>query len=347
MDACRQGGGGYLPTMDEPVDRGLGPEALVRLGLAAFVLLWLLGPAWLRTNVPILPVFLLALGLEVHFFASARRASPPGRPDRGPQPADRERFGYGGETDDLILVRAGGEELWLPYAGETEEELSELVAEALEGEEEAEADPDLRAPAARRRAPLRRLLTGLGVAGALALAVWLAEGRTGWNGLDAATREEAEALFSSEASRIAGKEVTIHCDTAGDRVGIVQHADGAAVVGGDTAFLTPERCLDLYRLAFRGEVSSSQTGRAVAVLAHEAWHLRGVRDEGATECYALQSGVALGQRLGLPEDTARQLMRQRLAENVLHRRATPEYLVPADCRPGGRLDLSPGSDRFP
>jgi hypothetical protein len=185
------------------------------------------------------------------------------------------------------------------------------------------------------------------VIGALAVALWLVESRTGWDALDAETRAGATTRFSDEASRIAAKQVTIRCDESGRHVGAVQHADGVAVVGGRLAYLAPERCLALYRLAFDGEVSSSQTGRALAVLAHEAWHLRGLRDEGTTECYALQSGVELGRRLGLSERTARQLMRQQLAENVLHSRGSPDYLVPRECRDGGRLDLDPGSGRFP
>jgi hypothetical protein len=199
----------------------------------------------------------------------------------------------------------------------------------------------------RRLRPLRRFLAGLGVIGALALILWLVESRTGWDALDADTRAEAAARFSDEASRIAAKPVTIHCDESGDHVGAVQHADGVAAVGGDLAYLTPQRCLDLYRLAFKGEVTSSQTARALAVLAHEAWHLRGVRDEGTTECYALQAGVELGQRLGLSKDTAGQMMRQQLTENALRGRASPDYLVPPDCRDGGRLDLNPDTARFP
>jgi hypothetical protein len=141
--------------------------------------------------------------------------------------------------------------------------------------------------------------------------------------------------------------VRIECDEAGEHVGIVQHADGAAVVGGDVAYLTPTRCLDLYRLAFEGEARSSQTARSIAVLAHEAWHLRGVRDEGTTECYALQSGVALGRRLGLSDGAARQMMRQQLAENAGRGPESFEYRVPPDCRAGGRLDLDPTSSHFP
>ena len=79
-----------------------------------------------------------------------------------------------------------------------------------------------------------RLLAGLGVIGALAVVFWLVEGRTGWDSLSEEPRIEAAERFSSEASRIAGKPVTIECDESGEHVGVVQHADGAALVGGDS-----------------------------------------------------------------------------------------------------------------
>ena len=197
------------------------------------------------------------------------------------------------------------------------------------------------------RLPLRRFAAGLGLIAALALVFWFVESRTGWNGLDASTRAEAAARFSAEASRVVGKPVTIRCDESGDYVGAVQHADGVAVVGGNLAYLTPERCLDLYRLAFEDEVRSNRTGRAIAVLAHEAWHLRGESDEGTTECYALQSGVEIGERLGLSPSRARRLMRQQLVENALRGGSSLEYRVPPECRDGGRLDLRPDLERFP
>jgi hypothetical protein len=94
-------------------------------------------------------------------------------------------------------------------------------------------------------------------------------------------------------------------------------------------------------------VTSSQTARALAVLAHEAWHLRGIDDEGTTECYALQSAVELGERFGLSEDTAHRMMQQQLVENAGRTGAGTEYVVPPNCQDGGVLDLNPGSDRFP
>jgi hypothetical protein len=334
--------------VQRPADRLPSPPTLLRIGLVLFVLAWLFGPYALRAAVPIWLPFLVALGLEVHFFIDALRSAPVRRPDRGPQPADRELYGYENEAEELLLVREGGEELWIPYAGETDEELDALIAEARERPAKEEAPARVASPhRPGLRVPVRRFAAGLALIGALALIFWVTESRTGWNGLDASTRTEAEARFSEQASRVAGKPVTIRCDEAGDYVGAVQHADGVAIVGGSLAYLTPERCLDLYRLAFKGEVRSSRTARAIAVLAHEAWHLRGVRDEGATECYALQAGVEMGQRLGLSSDTARRMMRQQLVDNALRSRASPAYRLPADCRDGGRLDLEPESGAFP
>ena len=330
-----------------PLDRLPSTPTLLRLGAAAFVLIWIFGPYALRAALPIWLPFLIALGLELNFFVGALRPAPAPRSDRGPLDADRERFGYDDDAEELLLVREEGEELWIPYSGETDDELRTMIDRAREGPEEDVEAPTAEEDPERDRRPFRRLLVGLGLIGALALIFWVVEGRTGWNGLDESTRAEAAARFSEEASRVAGKPVTIRCDEAGEFVGAVQHADGVAVVGGDLAYLTPERCLDLYRLAFKGEVRFNQGARALAVLAHEAWHLRGVSDEGITECYALQSGVDLGQRLGVSEETAQRMMRRQLAENSLRSGSSAPYRVPADCRDGGRYDLNADLDRFP
>jgi hypothetical protein len=293
--------------VDERREPIVGWGALLYVALALFVLAWILGPDELRSFVPLWLVFALALGLELAFFAGALRARPVRQPDRGPQPGDHERFGYPEELEDELVRDAPGEP--------------------------------------RRR--WRRLAVGLALIGALAGIAWAVESRTGWDGLSREAQLTAMQRLSEEASRIAGKDVTVRCDVSGEFVGVVQHADGAAAVGGDTAYLTPGICHVLYRLAFERGQAGSRTGRALAVLAHEAWHLRGVADEGETECYALQSGVGLGRRLGLSEERARQLMRQQLAENALRGGGSFEYRVPPECRDGGELDLAPQDSRFP
>jgi hypothetical protein len=289
------------------------PLAL-RIALAVFVTAWILGVHDLRSTIPVWVAFVIALGLEINFFLGALTRPPAPRPDRGPQPVDRELYGY------------------LGWPEEDEED---------EDEDDEYWEDESRWPA------VRRFLWGVGIIAALALTFWFVDRNTGWDSLSTATRAEAQERFSEEASRIAEKPVRIRCDESGEYVGAVQHADGVAQVGGDLAYLTPERCLDLYRLAFDDEVTGSQTARGIAVLAHEAWHLRGEPNEGITECYALQSGVGLGVRLGLGEDEARRLMAQQLAENSGRGVATAEYRVPPECRNGGALDLDPAGSRFP
>ena len=287
---------------------------MVRVALAVFVGVWLFGPDALRAAVPVWLPFLVALGLELQFFLTARRARPGSmRPDRGPQEIDRELYGYPDEPQD------------------------EDVAE----EDELEWEP----AEPRRTWPIPRLLAGVGVIAVLAALAWFVESHSGWSGLDGDTRAAAVERFSAEATRIVGRPVEIRCDESGDHVGFVQHTDGVAEVGGRLAYLTPDRCKQLYRLAFERSTSAA-TARAIGVLAHEAWHLRGVRDESTTECYALQSSVALGQRLGLSEKRARQLMRRALTENT-SRGTSVEYRVGAACSDGGELDLNPENEDFP
>lgn len=222
-----------------------------------------------------------------------------------------------------MIVEVDGRDVWL----------------SAEGELEPPWQPPPRRP---RLWPRLQGLAVLAVAGVVLFV--LLPGR----GLSDAERARIEARLSTEAGRIAGHRAVVHCDARGETVGIVQHADGVAEVGGTNAYLTPDICSRLHRLAFKDDEGSfSQTARAIAVLAHEAWHLHGETDEGVTNCYTFQSGVALGRRLGLSEGTAARMMRQQLADNATYARSAPEYVVPSECRNGGSLDLAPASGRFP
>ena len=294
----------------------------VRISLVVFVLAWIFGPRELRDGIPILVVFLIALGLEVAFVVSALRSQSARVPDRSPQEVDRERYGFPPEDIEGDEDNDGADDV-------------------------ATEDPDWDWWYEPTPSPLRRFAVGLALIVALIGVVVLVDRSSGWSSIDGDRRAEAVARFSEEASVIAEKRVSVRCDEARDYVGAVQHADGVAVVGGELAILTPEICNDLYRLAFHDEVTGARTGRAIAVLTHEAWHLRGVDDESTAECYALQSGVALGQRLGLSEDRAGQLMRQQLTENALRGAGTLEYRLTGECRNGGELDLDPTTSRFP
>ena len=298
-------------------------ERRLRIAAVALVLAWFFVPL-LRSSIPAWIPFLAFAALEVQFVVAGwrEREAPRTKRGRAPAPEDVEEFG-GPEWLEPVLFEAEGHQVWVPA--------------------DIERGPRVVRP---RRSLLPRLEGVLALAGLVLLLILLPEG--GWRGLGEKDQRRTEARLSAEAARIAGHRAQIRCDGQGEAVGIVQHADGVAEVGGTNAFLTPEICYQLYRLAFKGDEGAfSQTAHAIAVLAHEAWHLRGEDDEGVTNCYAFQSGVALGERLGLSAGTAARMMRQQLAENPLQAKSAPAYLVPPECRNGGELDLSPGSGRFP
>jgi hypothetical protein len=142
--------------------------------------------------------------------------------------------------------------------------------------------------------------------------------------------------------------VTVDCDTGGHHVGAVQEADGLAEVGGRRAWLTPDICLQLVQLR-DGDLrpDSDTAGHAVVVLAHEAWHLHGVADEGLANCFAYQTGGRIAEQLGVSPGTARALMKAQLAENRVEFSGSPAYFIPPGCHNGGQDDLHPASHQFP
>ena len=332
---------------------GISVSTARRLRIAAVLLLvvWFFS-ARLQSIVPLWLPFLVYAGLELNFLVGGLRegGSAPRSRGRIPQASDIDELGGEGWLEP-VLVEIDGKEVWLPAGGKTDEEVEELIAAAREharsGEPLVPEGPVLRAPAPRRTRLLGRL-EGLAIVAVLAFVLFVLVPNGGWSGLDQADRDRTEALLSAEAARIAGHDASIHCDAEGSAVGIVQHSDGLAEVGGTNAYLTPAICYRLYRLAFKNDDGAfSQTARAIAVLAHESWHLHGEADEGVTNCYAFQSGVALGERLGLSDGTAARMMRQQLADNATYARSAREYLVPAECKNGGELDLAPAVNRFP
>ena len=313
---------------DRPLSQSLPVARRLRIAAVVLIVAWFFLPG-LQDWIPLWVPFLAFAALELNFlFAGLREPRAATTRGRSPQESDIEELG-GEEWLEPVLVDVDGRDVWLPEGAESEEDVDEP-------------------PPLRRGPPLLGRLEGVVVVAALAFVLFVLVPDGGWDGLDGEDRARTEALLSAEAGRIAGHEAVVHCDARGEAVGIVQHADGIAEVGGRNAYLTPEICFRLHRLAFEDDEGAfSQTARAIAVLAHEAWHLRGETDEGVTNCYAFQSGVALGERLGLSEGTAARMMRQQLADNATFGRSAPEYLVPSGCRNGGRLDLDPASSRFP
>ncbi len=66
----------------------------------------------------------------------------------------------------------------------------------------------------------------------------------------------------------------------------------------------PAVCYQLYRVLDKHDTHSfSPTGRALAVLAHESWHLHGVSSEALANCYGFQSGVTSASGSACPRPT--------------------------------------------
>lgn len=201
-------------------------------------------------------------------------------------------------------------------------------------------------PPRSARLPLLLVLT-LGLA--LFASAYRVDRDAGWQSLPATERASAERVYSAEAARIAGHPVTVRCDDGYAFTGVGSDAAGVAFIPRALSYIEPGICRSLYRVLSEGRVGSREaTAFAISVLAHEATHLRGVRNEAETECFALQEGVELGRRLGLDPATARSLMRYQLDRDLSDASvARLDYRLSPECRNGGRLDLRPGDPSFP
>jgi hypothetical protein len=265
---------------------------LWRLLLGGFAVAYLFS-ATLQTWVPPLVPFVAAAAVEAQFFLSgARRHGPPVERDRSPQARDLADFGWADE-------------------------------------DETEPMP---APVVAGRSPVwRRLVLAVGVLAVLGGLFLIDRSRPTWQKLPAHTRGATLATMTREATRIAGHPAQVICDTKARHVGYVQDADGLAEVGGRRMWVTPDVCYRLAKVRSMTGSTESSTGRAIAVLGHEAWHLHGVRSEGLANCNAYRSGIAVGQAFGLSASTARRLMREQLADNPADFAGTV-YVVPHGCR---------------
>jgi hypothetical protein len=326
----------------------------LRLAVLALVIAYFFLPYEVRAWIPAWLPFLAAVWLEVQFFVGGylqgRRGPAPVQAgtDRGPQPQDLAELG-GEHWREATAVELGGERHFVPTEGLSDEEAQERVEAYLRDPDAVlAASAPYTAPRQPRLLDRQYAVEALATVALVAGILFYASRPHGWSAVSTADRARAEAVFSREASRIAGHSTQVRCDTSGEYVGFLRDADGLAFVGGTRAYLTPSICDTLYQLAFKHRTHSfARTARALAVLGHEAWHLQGVSDEGLANCYGFQSGVRIGADLGLSESTARAMMREQLATNASDAAAAPQYLVPEGCRNGGPYDLEPASAAFP
>jgi hypothetical protein len=173
-----------------------------------------------------------------------------------------------------------------------------------------------------------------------------------------AAAKPADLRLSRISSELARRNVHVVCEgTRGEITGVDGESGRTLFVGSKPAnetFLHAGICERLHaysQLTKTGadcllpcDGSVLETAWSLNALAHESYHLAGVRNEAQTECYALQAIDFVARRLGASEAQARQLAQFSFAD--LPRRMPPEYTSP-DCHNGGRLDLRPGDPVWP
>lgn len=296
-------------------------QIALRVAALGFVVVWLFS-AELQLRVPFWVPFVALLAAEVEFLVRGWRE---GREARTP-PAEAvaERRAPGADDADLGWGELVEDEVGVRYI-----------------------PPPPRPARPRSRRVVAVAVIALTVV-LFAAAVRVERART-WQALSDEAQGRVEARLSREASAIAAKPVVVRCDDGYTYTGIGSDALGVAFIDRGLAYLHPSACRTLHDLVVEGDRRPRDaTGEAVLVLAHEAVHLAGERNEGVTECRGMQLGVALGERLGLTRDDARRLMKDRYGRNLAERSITrSEYRLPAECRDGGALDLRPDDGSFP
>ena len=176
------------------------------------------------------------------------------------------------------------------------------------------------------------------------------------------SRVTNEHRLEAIASQIAGRPVEVHCpgflraigpDTVGGSVRF--DADGTPA---DDTRLRKGPCAELDALA-EGRRSTQLTcvarstscgddaqavAHAVDTLTHESFHLRGIQDEGVTECSSLQTMAWTAQRLGATREQARGLA---LLELETGYPSMPVQYHAKGCADGAALDMRPDDPAWP
>jgi hypothetical protein len=176
--------------------------------------------------------------------------------------------------------------------------------------------------------------------------------------------EQNEARLGEVASAVAQRSVGVDCPGFWRRLVDVRGEDGSVrfdVAGrpSDTAQLSGPTCDRLEDFSRAGTKPAFdclvpddrhcrrevvETARALATLAHESFHLAGIRDEAAAECYATQTVDFVAQKLGA---TAAQGKLVATWAARTSPRMHPEEYHSQECRSGGALDLEPRTAAWP
>lgn len=177
-------------------------------------------------------------------------------------------------------------------------------------------------------------------------------------------RTQNEERLGDVASAIAQRTVGVECPGFWRRLVDVRSEDGRVhfdVAGrpSDSAELSAGTCARLEDFSRaktkpvfdclvpddrRCERKVVDTARALSTLAHEAFHLAGVRDEAAAECYAIQTVDFVTEKLGSTSAQGRIVSAWAARTSA---RTHPAEYHSQECRRGGALDLEPGTPAWP
>lgn len=159
-----------------------------------------------------------------------------------------------------------------------------------------------------------------------------------------------QATFSAVATEIAGRPVHIQCQRFGGALLDVTGELGyvkfdAAGRPENTGRLERNACNDLRD--YLGSDKASPTLDqviSVQVLAHESYHLAGIRSEAETDCRAMQRLDEVAGWLGATPDQARALADRYWT--AVYPRMPADYRT-GDCVDGGLLDVAPDDPTWP
>jgi len=169
-----------------------------------------------------------------------------------------------------------------------------------------------------------------------------------------------EQIAQQVARRLTGRSASVRCGAIGESdpniLGVTPTLNGHAL---DYFLMRPLQCTNLAwfhqapaRWDPRTCVESDCTrvaamAMALAVVAHESYHLLGYSNEAQVECYGMQSIWFVASKLGASIDESQALATFYATRMYpLRRTYSPRYWS-AQCRDGGKLDLRPSLARWP
>jgi hypothetical protein len=184
---------------------------------------------------------------------------------------------------------------------------------------------------------------------------------------EAGRTRQLEGFLSDVSGDVAGRPVTLHCETAAEweateaAAKVEGHLLGYVFENARAVHLAPSLCYALHRLRYMHPdpdltclARSRDAGqplcpprvseliRSAVTLAHEAYHVGGELNEKRAQCFGLQGAAHVAQRLGIPPSLSDQI-----AWYAWRFSEAPKSYDSPECREGGKLDLDPDSTTFP